>query len=347
MSEFSDVELKTALEQALAISFGEFRSIVRMDRQPFSSRTSHFIEEVGIRLSDGLRLTILSKHVGPRGLLAEAADVKPLELLSPIREIEVYRRLLSNAKLGTARFYGSLTQPEPEGSCLFLERVHGKELFQFGDLQVWKAAARWLAALHARFREIAPELSRETGLIRCNRQFYLGWANRARAALRENAQIGALEKSSFSRICELYGAIADRLAGLPRTLIHGEFYPSNILADPDARPLRICPVDWEMAALGPGLIDLAALTAGRWNPSQRAELTDEYRRRALRLGLELPQDFEKSLDCCRCHLAMLWLGWSAGWTPPEEHRHDWLREALDLGERLLEDFSNRRARGNS
>jgi hypothetical protein len=31
---------------------------------------------------------------------------------------------------------------------------------------------------------------------------------------------------------------------------------------------------------------------------------------------------------------MQWLGWAAEWSPPPEHAHDWLAEALTLGERL-------------
>ena len=27
-------------------------------------------------------------------------------------------------------------------------------------------------------------------------------------------------------------------------------------------------------------------------------------------------------------VALQWLGWSDDWTPPPEHRHDWLSEAL-------------------
>jgi hypothetical protein len=29
-----------------------------------------------------------------------------------------------------------------------------------------------------------------------------------------------------------------------------------------------------------------------------------------------------------------WLGWAEGWTPPAEHRHDWLGEGIALAERL-------------
>jgi hypothetical protein len=29
-----------------------------------------------------------------------------------------------------------------------------------------------------------------------------------------------------------------------------------------------------------------------------------------------------------------WLGWSPDWSPPAEHAHDWLGEALHLADKL-------------
>ena len=77
----------------------------------------------------------------------------------------------------------------------------------------------------------------------------------------------------------------ERLLDLPRTLLHGDFNASNILvrdsgtshvgreAEPEE---RICPVDWEMAAVGPGFTDLAALISGGWNEEQRTALINTY-----------------------------------------------------------------------
>src|SRR5947209_6646174 len=66
-----------------------------------------------------------------------------------------------------------------------------------------------------------------------------------------------------------FPAVVERLLALPRTLIHNEFYPSNVLIERRREGVRVCPVDWEMAARGPALIDLAALTAGNWNETER------------------------------------------------------------------------------
>ena len=50
----------------------------------------------------------------------------------------------------------------------------------------------------------------------------------------------------------------------------------DILIVPEDNGLRICPVDWELAARGPGLLDLAALSAGRWSDDERDRLARAY-----------------------------------------------------------------------
>jgi thiamine kinase-like enzyme len=100
--------------------------------------------------------------------------------------------------------------------------------------------------------------------------------------------------------------------------------------------VRICPVDWEMAAVGSGLLDLAALTAGQWTEEERTALALAYYGAlppAARQTLDEPA-FLEALDWCRLQLAVQWLGWAPGWSPPAEHAHDWLGEALHLAGRL-------------
>jgi thiamine kinase-like enzyme len=114
--------------------------------------------------------------------------------------------------------------------------------------------------------------------------------------------------------------------------VHGEFYASNIVVASNEDGPRVCPIDWEMAGVGPALLDLAALTSGRWSDDERARLELAYvNARGSRLSKD---DLAVGLAACRLHLAVQWLGWSAAWTPPEEHRHDWLGEARAAAERL-------------
>ena len=106
---------------------------------------------------------------------------------------------------------------------------------------------------------------------------------------------------------------------------------ANVLIEHGNGRPRVCPVDWETAAVGPGLIDLAALTAGDWADEQRRALVSAYRE-ALPGGTE--DEVLTDLDYCRLHSAVQWAGWSADWSPPPECARDWLADALALADRL-------------
>jgi aminoglycoside phosphotransferase (APT) family kinase protein len=117
------------------------------------------------------------------------------------------------------------------------------------------------------------------------------------------------------------------LLARPTGVLHGELFASNVLVDArDGVTLRIWPIDWETAARGPVLLDLATLTAGRWSPRDRGAIVAGYRRSA---GAWPGGDeaFEMDLEACRLQMCVEQLGASATWSPPREHQHDWLAEA--------------------
>lgn len=93
--------------------------------------------------------------------------------------------------------------------------------------------------------------------------------------------------------------------------------------------VRVAPVDWELAAAGPGLTDLAALVSG-WPAADREALAAAY---AAESGV--PPFTPRDLGFARLQVAIQWLGWAPSeWEPPEGQRHDWLTEALELAEEL-------------
>jgi thiamine kinase-like enzyme len=164
-------------------------------------------------------------------------------------------------------------------------------------------------------------------LLRYDAGFHRLWMERAVAFARDPGttwEPAARERVEW--LAARWEPVAERLTALPATFIHGEFYPSNVLVGrADSQP-RICPIDWEMAAAGPGLVDLAALTGG-WPASDRAAIAAEYQD-ASGPAAEQPGGFEAALEACRLHLAVRWLGWEPTWSPPPEHRQDWLAEAV-------------------
>jgi aminoglycoside phosphotransferase (APT) family kinase protein len=158
------------------------------------------------------------------------------------------------------------------------------------------------------------------------------WRDRARSALSDSVDPRAPE---LVRTLDDYDRVIEILAALPRTFVHGELYPSNVMVVRDEEPIGVYPVDWEMAAVGPGLMDLAALVGG-WGPEERAELESVYLRSFNGAGGRAldPSMARRGVWSCQLHLALQWLGWASGWQPPREHAHDWLGEALAASREL-------------
>jgi hypothetical protein len=279
------------LEQCLG------RAVASIGQKPYAYRTSHRIDELDVALVDGTRLELLLKDLRRSEFNSNVRRAKPEFLYNPGREVEAYR-ILEGAGLGTPNCYhlGDHT--------LLLEKVQGVELWQIGELEAWVDAAKWLARLHAQFATLTPASER---LIQYDAEYFAIWPDRARRGNADLADVVA----GYERVVEI-------LSGMPATFVHGEFYASNVLV----AGRRIAPVDWEMAGVGPGALDLAALITG-WGAEERATIVAGYGDVA-----------SESLDAAELHLALQWLGWSSDWTPPPEHARDWLAVALAAAERL-------------
>jgi aminoglycoside phosphotransferase (APT) family kinase protein len=321
----SDSELRAGLEEALA-SVG-LDLVGEVGRRPSPYRTSFPIEELSVELRGRGAATLAFKQLDRGELEPQAELAKPGFLHDPAREPAVYRALLPWAPAGPPEFFGAVE--EGEGSWLFVEWVKGRELFQVGETELWEAAARWLARFHT---AMAPDLDRhreEGRLLDHDAGYYRRWMERAREF--------SGEAEAVEWLAARHGPVVDALLALPRTVIHGEFYASNVLvaADFDHTPLgrksdaRVAPVDWEMAGAGPGLTDLAALVSG-WADADREALAGAY---AAEPGV--PSFDERDLDLARLQVAIQWLGWAPPeWEPPQGQRHDWLGEAVALAEGL-------------
>ena len=319
------------MQQALAGIFDSQhpnpRRVIRLERESSAYHSSFPLEELTIWFENGELLKLIFKNLNPLALSMEARRAKPLFLDDPLREIELYRSVLDAGELGTPICYGSIADLDTGRYWLFLEKVASRELYQVGDFEIWRQAARWLAKLHSRYTQpdFLPPTARKR-LIQYDAPYYELWLARA---------LSFGNQALLRQLADDYPRRVSELTLLPRTLIHGEFYPSNILAQDSAAVPRICAIDWERAAWAPGLIDVAALTAGKWSEQEKTELALEYYA-ALRSFREVPPQntFLRNWHLCRLHLAVQWLGWSSDWSPPIEHRQDWLAEALDSANRL-------------
>lgn len=323
----SDAELREALERVFAEAGVAAPSLIR--RRPSEYRTSFPLEELELTLEDGTELRLAFKRLEWDALTPEARLAKPEFLHDPLREPAVYATLLAPAALGTPRGYGSLADPEAGRNWLFVEWVEGRELYQVGERELWEAVAAWLGTMH---RRLGVELGRHQAsgrLLDYDRAHYRRWIDRALAFAAIPGQ-PASRRGSIEWLAPRYEAASEELLALPRTVIHGEFYASNVLVAGNPVDPRVAPVDWELAALAPGVVDLGALASGGWSDEDRRAMAAAYRSTA---GPHSPS--ARQLDLARLYLAVQWLGWTEpSWSPPPGQRRDWLAEALSLAGEL-------------
>lgn len=334
----ADSELRDGLERALGSV--DLALTGAIERRPYAYRTSFPLEELQVELVGEGPVTLLFKQLDWEALEPAAQVAKPRFLHDPEREPAVYAKLLRQAPPGPARCFGALT--ESGRHWLFVERVEGRELFQIGERKLWEEAARWLARFHVAMAPALGRHRREVPLIERDAAFYRGWIERAERFAVERGDGSA---AAVAHLRELYIEVVEALLAQPRTVLHGEFYASNVLVTHSncikfptqqagnlmqfGEGVRVAPVDWELTAAGSGLTDLAALVSG-WPADDREAIVATY---AAAYGV--PPFTSRDLDFARLQVAIQWLGWAPPeWDPPEGQRHDWLAEALELAEEL-------------
>ena len=309
-------------------------SVLRLHRTPWEYSTSAPLELITVERRHGTSQEYVLKHLAPGHLSERARRVRPSLVVEPRREIETYRRVLGPAGIGP-RLIDSRCIPETGTYWLLIERVRGAPLYEAGDIQTWAAAARWLGEFHSRFASVDLEpLRRAARLITYDYAWYRVWLDRARRFFSsEGPARSRRSRAALQWLADRYDRVIYRLVSLPATLIHGELYPSNmVVGDGDRR--RIYPLDWEMTGIGPGAIDLAALTSGSWRESERQTLAAAYLESpGASRHLTLPELMD-AVAHARIHLAVQWLGWFGRRAAPAAHARDWLGDAIDEAEAL-------------
>jgi thiamine kinase-like enzyme len=141
-----------------------------------------------------------------------------------------------------------------------------------------------------------------------SRAYYHGWVQRTLQILSEIKYV----KPWLNTVAAGFHELINQLLESPPTVIHGEFYPHNVLVRSDG----IYPVDWETAALGPGEIDLASLTEG-WPPEVVRECEQQYCKERWSNGGP-PAGWRATLDTARLYWLFRWLGDRPRWAAAEK-----------------------------
>ena len=288
--------LAAVLDAAFEVRAG---ATVVIDRRPNEYASSFPSEVVTCRAGDGSPRRVLVK-VGAgegHGAHGHRGDVG--------YEAEVYRRVLQPMSCTAPRWYGDTGHVTGE-RWLVTEYVDDAvRLADLDDPAALPCAARWIARFHAATATWTdrPELA---FLRRYDAEYYRQWAHRTAVLA-----AGLLGRFPFlAPLCARFRDAVEPLLDAP-TVIHGEYAPKNVLLAGE----RVCPVDWESAAVGAGEVDLASLTDGSWPASLVDECVEMYAK--ARWSAPAPAAFAMRLHLARLYWNFRWLGERAEWTTSE------------------------------
>lgn len=292
--------MRACLEPMIAEAFAAESPVRAIQWGRFGLATSYDAQVATVQLENGGTRRVFVKNF--------SSTVRPKDdpRLRREREVSVYRDLLADAGLGTARYHGSMLDDALGRHWLLLEFVDGTPVGYCDIAEAWAPAAAALGRLHGYFAPNAAALAGREFLVQHTREFF--WSKTELAA-RCVETIAPERSGELAEIVGRYAPVVDVMTEQPRTLIHGGCRSTNILVSVVSDPARVCIVDWEEAAYGAPLYDLAYLLDGI-EPPLLDPLLDAYRAEALGSGLALPaqREMKHVIDCFRLHMLMLMLG---------------------------------------
>lgn len=231
-------------------------------------------------------------------------------------EAEVYRGVLGSLPVSVPRFYGAYQDRAVGETWLILEYLDNTlRLGKGPQPESILRAARWIGCFHS-VSEARVRHSGSSILNTYTADYYQGWVRRTSLF----AQSLHTRFPWLKGLCERAGELITILLGAPPAIIHGEYYPHNILIRGD----EIYPIDWESAAIGAGEIDLATLSDG-WTNEITRQCESEYQKARWPHGC--PPGFEERLAAARAYLCFRWLGDQPHWTLSESNYFEQLRSA--------------------
>jgi hypothetical protein len=287
-----DGALRHCLEGIVVHRFGRRHVIAAIDRRRSAHSASYAAEVVTVRLASGEELKLFLKNFG-RSQLPKDAPERRRE-----RELRVYRDLLASDYLDTARYHGSVWDSSAGRFWLVLEFVDGLPVRDC-ELDSWVAAAGWLGRMQGYFARHPDRLVRGGFLPRHDTDFF---RSKAELAVLAVSQTSAALADRLVTLVSRYDRLVAVMVNQPSTLVHGSYRPGNILVDCQAEPTRVCPVDWELAAIGAPLYDLAFITDGFGAP-ELDRLWGAYREQAGAWNFPVPDPGEMTdvVNCFRLH----------------------------------------------
>jgi len=176
----------------------------------------------------------------------------------------IYESFLPRLSLPALNCYGFVTEPDSEFCWLFLEDAGAHE-YSLADAEHRALAGRWLGTIHC--ASLDSEL--QAALPDHGPGHYLNLLHSTRSELLArvgNPVLSGEEVAMLRTIAANYDVVETHwaeveqfCAGLPRTLVHGDFVIKNLRLQSGANGPALLVFDWEMAGWGVPATDLAQI----------------------------------------------------------------------------------------
>jgi len=310
MSGRTDAEvLQGSIERMVADLSGGLPAPVAIERQASRCSSSYASDIVTVKLPGSKKLRMFLKNFGTSYIAKNGMRARRE------RELGAYRDLLAQADLGTARYYGSVWDESQGRFWLLLEFVDAVPV-RYCEFEYWVEAAAWLGRMHGYFSRHQDRLASCDFLLRHSADYF---SSVAEVALEAVAQIADDLLARLKKALSGYDRIVTVMASQPLSLVHGAYVPSQILVEQQADGIRICPIDWELAAVGSPLYDLAFFSDG-FQPPKLDRIWEAYRQEAVNRDVFVPdrETMRDVVDCFRLHKVINWLSQSKERAFPEQ-----------------------------
>jgi thiamine kinase-like enzyme len=308
--------LGLTVEELLQEPLGRPVKVRSLTRKLSPFATASPAEVLSITLQNGENVSLFLKHFG-----SEQADHPDKQCQD--REVRIYEELLRDEGLPVVHYYGCRRDEATTRHQVFLEYIDDWKL-EWQELEHWFTAVRRLAHLHAHFAERVEKLLACDALLRFDAVYLLEWANRALCTVgNHSAELAA----RLEPVVKHYQRVVDIASQQSLTLVHNDLAPKNVLADTATTPARICFIDWEMAGVGCGVMDLVHLLYG-FEPVQDQKMRSIYCEELRGTGLlpPSPQDVEHLFAACALHKAVYRLARSEAWQASIKRMAQWVTE---------------------
>ena len=276
------------LTEHLSLMIEKDKSVVKIiSRSNYIESSTFPVEIVVCRTSQGKILNLFCKYLagmGPNNFGHRGG----LEY-----EAKIYEYILDKTPITKIKYFGQCRLTFNNDLLLVMEYL-GKNLRMAysEDPDVLIKAATWIGKFQNIYENNA------SGFIKIyDRGYYTFWSERFRNSTKTHHNNFPWLKS----LANYYDENIERLIACDQTIIHGEYYPKNILL----KEGMIYPVDWESTAFAAGEIDLASLIEG-WDIENAKAAKEAYKKSRWPNGIINNVDFENRLLLARIYFHFWW-----------------------------------------